>query len=165
MEREPFRGERGERGKEEKNPKYSQPREEDGNNKRKKAVARGKKRKLRGGFYFELPDFLKNSKSGCICIDNKNEYCLKYDNACAEHFNDCHREHPRRHQQYEKYFDEHNYKIMNFPVGYNDLEKFHKDNPNTILKIYGATGVSKHTTKKELHQNMFPWYFPTLTPA
>ena len=37
---------------------------------------------------------------------------------------------------------------MNFPVGYNDLEKFHKNNPNTILNIYSAKGVSKHTTKK-----------------
>ena len=150
--------------KEEQNPKYSQPRYEDGNNKRKKAVARSKHKK-RGGFYFEPPEFIKNSKSGCICIDNKNEYCLKYANACAEHFKDCHREHPRRHQQYEKYFDEHNYKRMNFPVGYNDLEKFHKDNPNTILKIYGVKGVSKHTTKIEHHQKMFPFYFPTLTPA
>ena len=79
---------------------------------------------------------------------------------CAEHFHDCHREHPRRHQQYEKYFNEHDYKRMNFPVGYRDLEKFQKDNPNIVLKIYGATGVSKHTTKKELHQKMFPWYFP-----
>ena len=58
-----------------------------------------------------------------------------------------------------------NYKRMNFPVSYNYLEKFHKDNPNTILKIYGAKGASKHTTKKELHQKMFPQYFETLTPA
>ena len=25
--------------------------------------------------------------------------------------------------------------------------------------------VSQHTTKKELHKNMFPFYFPNLTPA
>ena len=102
--------------KDEQNPKYSQPSDEDGNNKRKKAIARSKHR-IQGGFYFDPPAFIKTHNSGCICIDNKNEYCLKYVIACAEHFHDCHREHPRRHQQYEKYFSEHDYKRMNFPVG------------------------------------------------
>ena len=148
MEREPVRGkiERVE------NPKYSQPREEDGNKERKKAVARIKQRRIRGGFYFDPPEFIKTHNSGCICIDNKNEYCLKYAVAFAERFKDCHRDPPRRYLQYEKYFNEHNYKRINFPVGYNDLEKFHQDNPNTIMKIYGVKDVSKHTTNKELHQ-------------
>ena len=118
------------------NDKYSQPREEDGINKRKKAVSRSKQIKVLGGFYFEPPSFIKTHNSGCICIDNKDEYCLKYAVACAKHFMDCHREHPRRHQQYEQYFVEDNYKRMNFPVGYNDLEKFHKDNQNTIEDLW-----------------------------
>ena len=53
---------------------------------------------------------------------------------------------------------------MNFPVGYKDIEKFEENNPNIVLKIYGVKGVSTHTTKKELHQKMFPFYFPILTP-
>ena len=53
---------------------------------------------------------------------------------------------------------------MNFPVGYKNIEKFEENNPNIVLKIYGVKGVSTHTTKKELHQKMFPFYFPILTP-
>ena len=85
------------------NSKYSQPREEDGNNKRKKAVARSKQRRIRGGFYFEPPSFIKNSKSGCICIDNKNQFCLKYAILC-DHLNDFHRGNPRRYLQYDEIF-------------------------------------------------------------
>jgi hypothetical protein len=136
------------------NDKYSQPREEDGKNKRKKAAARGKQRRIRGGFYFEPPEFIKNSKSGCIWIDNKDEYCLKYAVACAEHFKDC-SDHPRRHQHYMKYFEEHNYKRMNFPIGYNDLEKFHKDNPNTILNIYGVCRYQNIQQRKNFTRRCF----------
>jgi hypothetical protein len=136
------------------NDKYSQPREEDGNNKRKKAVSRNKQRKYVEDFILNH-HHLSTHNSGCICIDNKDEYCLKYAIACGEHFHECHINHQKRHQHYIKYLDEHNYNIMNFPVGSNDLEKFHRDNPKTIMKIYGAKGVSKHTTKKELHQRCF----------
>src|SRR5271157_5582745 len=68
------------------------------------------------------------------------------------------------HQQYDKYFSDYNFKGMNFPVGYNDIEKFQDNNPNIVLKIYGVKGVLTHTTKKELDQKMFPFYFPVLTP-
>ena len=33
---------------------------------------------LISGFYFDPPTCLQHFKSGCICIDNKDEFCLKY---------------------------------------------------------------------------------------
>ena len=77
----------------------------------KKAKKKGKARHViidedeldgRGVFYFELPYCLKYANIGTITIDNKDEYCFKYSVCCSLHYNDCHREHPRRHAQYEQ---------------------------------------------------------------
>ena len=85
--------------KEVENEKYANPRQSDGRNKRAKAKARANQH--RGGFYFEPPDCLKHRESGVIVIDNKNEYCFKYAVCASLHYNDKHREHPKRHTQYE----------------------------------------------------------------
>jgi hypothetical protein len=53
---------------------------------------------------------------------------------------------------------------MNFPVGYRDIENFQRNNPNIILKIYACEETSPHMTKKEIHNIMYPCYFPNLTP-
>ena len=58
-------------------PTEKQAEESDGSNKRIKANAR-KKHDHKAGFYFDPPTCLQQSKSGCICIDNKDEFCAKY---------------------------------------------------------------------------------------
>jgi hypothetical protein len=106
-----------------------------------------------------LPECLKHHESGCITIDNKNQYCFKYSIACAEHLRDKQREHPRRHSQYEEYFAEHDYSGMNFPVDYRSMEKFHEKNTDTIVKVWAVQDAKPHMTTKQIHSQMFPWYF------
>ena len=53
---------------------------------------------------------------------------------------------------------------MNFPSGYEDCEKFNKNNPNLMLKAYQYYGATKNTTKQQIFQNLQPFYFPLLTP-
>lgn len=88
----------------------------DGRNKRAKAAARAKHADKRCGFYFDPPYFIKRNESGCICIDNKGQFCLKYAIACADHLRDIERYHPNRHKQYEQYLTDYDYKGMNFPA-------------------------------------------------
>ena len=143
-------------------PNRKQTRETDGNNSRAKANAR-RKHERKAGFYFDPPTCLQNSKSGCVCIDNKNELCLKYATSAVDNWDE-RSEHPKRHKQYEKYFPKYNYKGMNFPSGYEDCEKFNKNNPNLMLKAYACYGVTKNMTKQQIFQNLQPFYFPKLTP-
>ena len=62
-----------------------------------------KKHDRKAGFYFDPPTCLQHNKSGCICIDNKDEFCLKYAVSAVDNYIE-HSEHPKRHKQYEKYF-------------------------------------------------------------
>ena len=156
---EEWKQDKDEEDEEEPNPKRTRPRKEDGKNKRLKANARRKHSK-RGGFYFDPPSFMKNSKSGCICVDDKGGRCLQYAIEAVLHPSTS--GHPSRHKQYEQYFKEHNWRGMNFPSSYKDLETFCKNNPDILLKVYSQTG-SKNTTKKQLFP-LRPYYFPRLTP-
>ena len=113
-----------------------------------KAKARAKHK--RGGFFFGMIDCLKNSKSGIIQIDNRNEYCFKYSVCACLHKDDEKREHPNRHKQYEKYFDRYDWSGMNFPVGTRDIEKFMNNNPNIVIKAYSLRVENIHMTKKQL---------------
>ena len=103
---------------------------------------------------------MKNSKSGCICVDDKGGRCLQYAIEAVLHPSTS--GHPSRHKQYEQYFKEHNWRGMNFPSSYKDIETFCKNNPDILLKVYSQTG-SKNTTKKQLFP-LQPYYFPRLTP-
>ena len=127
-----------------------------------KAKARAKHK--RGGFFFGMIDCLKNSKSGIIQIDNRNEYCFKYSVCACLHKDDEKREHPNRHKQYEKYFDRYDWSGMNFPVGTRDIEKFMNNNPNIVIKAYSLRVENIHMTKKQLLDSKKPFYFPTYTP-
>ena len=71
--------------------------------------------------------------------------------------------HPRRHKQYDKYFSEHKYTGLNFPTSYKDIERFCKNNPDIIPKVYCYYGATKSTKKKQILHNLGNFYFPLLT--
>ena len=143
-------------------PDRKQAEEYDGSNKRIKANAR-KKHDRRAGFYFDPPTCLQQPKSGCICIDNKDEFCAKYAISAVDNY-EKHSEHPRRHKQWEKYFKNYQWKGMNFPSGYEDCEKFNENNPNLLLKAYAYYGATKTTKKQHILHNLQSFYFPTIAP-
>ena len=71
---------------------------------------------------------------------------------------------PKRHKQYEKYFDRYDWSGMNFPVGTRDIEKFMNNNPNIVIKAYSLRVENIHMTKKQFLDSKKPFYFPTYTP-
>ena len=92
---------------------------------------------------------MKHRESGVIVIDNKNEYCFKYAVCASLHYNDKHREHPKRHTQYEEYFDNYNWKVINFHVVTRYIETFQNNNPDIIVKAYSNYDVNPHATKEK----------------
>ena len=115
---------------------------ENENNHRIKTKAKVKHKRHRAGFYFELPAWL--GKKGVLRIDNKDEYCFKYA-VCACLHPSPDPLHPRRHTQYEQFFHLYNWKGMNFPVGYRDMEIFERNNPNIIIKSWKMENMDSKT--------------------
>ena len=87
----------------------------------------------RGGFYNELPKWIK-SKKAVINPQNKDEECFKWAVIAALHHEEIKKDHQciSRLRAYEKQY---NWKGLEFPVSIKKIDKFEKNNPGIAVNV------------------------------
>ena len=88
---------------------------------------------LRGSSYFELPEKVKNS-GACINIKNEDNACFKYCVQCVLH-DIINKPHPEKMYHYKKIEDHLDWSMMNFPINFNDIDKFEKKNNIVVVNF------------------------------
>ena len=89
---------------------------------------------ISGSSFIELPKCLA-SKKAIINVQNEDNECFKYAVLSALHYDDI-KYNPERVTKYKLYLDELNFKGIKFPVSLKDIDKFEKQNPQSI-NVYG----------------------------
>ena len=106
---------------------------------------------LNGSNYIELPKTL-SSKKAIINVQNEDNECFKYAVLSAIHYDDIDKNHQRG-SKYKNYEDELNFKGIKFPVSLKDIDKFEKQNPQSINVFGYEKDVFVLRTSKEDTQN------------
>ena len=87
----------------------------------------------RGGFYNELPKWIK-SKKAVINPQNKDEECFKWAVIEALHHEEI-KHHPERISLLRPYENQYNWKGLEFPVSIKKIDKFEKNNPVIAVNV------------------------------
>ena len=106
---------------------------------------------IKGSNYIELPKKL-SSKKAIINVQNEDNECFKYAVLSAIHYDDIDN-HPERVSKYKDYQDELNFSGIKFPVSLKDIDKFGKQNPQSINVFGYEKDVYVLRTSKKDPQN------------
>lgn len=88
---------------------------------------------LNGSKFITLPKCIQNKKA-CLNIRNNDEYCFLWSVTAALYPS---KQHPERVTSYPHYQNVFNIKDMTFPVSFNDIAIFEKNNPHVSICVYG----------------------------
>ena len=87
----------------------------------------------RAGLYIDSPDWIKNKKA-TINPKNKDNVCFKYAITAALNYNKI-RSHPERISSLKPFFDQYNWKDIEFPSQSKDWKKIEQNNKTIALNI------------------------------
>ena len=105
----------------------------------------------KGGSYIESPEWLKDKKC-CINQKNNDNKCFQYAATLALDVNSIDKHHQRI-SKIKPFFDNYNWKDINFPAAKKDWNKFEVNNKNIALNILYVPYNTKKS-KSPINQNI-----------
>ena len=87
----------------------------------------------RGGSHIDFPSCIKNQKA-IINTKSKDNKCFRNAITAALNYKD-NNNHPERISNLKRFFDQYNWKDIEFPSQWKDWKKFEQNNKTTALNI------------------------------